>query len=84
MYINQEIGTLADEIWLSTEKTLIESNRINFKTLQVNIDLLFELINVFSYCILTHLINKLSSNSVELTFFQFTENIFIQLLVLDN
>lgn len=51
-----EIGILADEICPSTEKALIESTQVNFKTHQVNIALLFHLGNVFSYYVLTHLI----------------------------
>lgn len=51
--INQEIGTLANEIWSSTDRTLIESTQINFENHQVNIALLFSLVNVFSYYVLT-------------------------------
>lgn len=45
-----------NEIWASSEKTLIESTQVNFKTHQVDIALLLNLANVFSYYVLTQLI----------------------------
>lgn len=74
---------LANEIWPNTKKALIESTQVNFKTHQVNIALLFNLVNGFSYCFnsVNTVFPQVQLNSL---FFPIHKNIFIQLLFLDN